>query len=144
MTAVQEREQLSEGLKRCVELPPDLVSEMTIAGVAEVTGVTAHTLRYYERIGLIDVARDSSGHRIYDEDAIARVMFVTRLRSSGMPIRTITRYVELVKAGPHTEPERLALMQAHRETIIQRLAEMRTALAITEYKINTYGGACRP
>ena len=68
--------------------------------------------------------------------------FGSRLRCSDMPIRTISRYVELVKQGPATEPQRLALMQEHRATILRRLAEMQAALAVIEYKITTYGGAC--
>lgn len=135
---------LSQALVRCLDLPPDLAAELSIAEVSELTGVSAHALRYYERIGLVEVSRNAAGHRVYDRDALARVVFVNRLRSSDMPIRTISRYVELVKQGPATEPQRLALMQEHRTTILRRLAEMQAALAVIEYKITTYGGACGP
>ncbi len=135
---------LSEELVCTLDLPAGLPAELTIAQVADVAGVSAHTLRYYERIGLVEVGRDTAGHRRYDRDALARVVFVTRLRMSNMPIRTIRRYVELVKLGDATAPERLALMQAHRATIMRRLQDLQAALAVIDYKITTYGGACAP
>jgi DNA-binding transcriptional MerR regulator len=85
--------------------------------VAEITGVSAHTLRYYERILLVAVDRDAGGRRIYDSEALARVVFVTRLRTSDMPIRDIARYLALVNQGEASVPTRLALMQAHRTAI---------------------------
>jgi DNA-binding transcriptional MerR regulator len=133
------------------ELPPlttelirdlDLPEHMAIADVAALTGVSAHTLRYYERIGLVDVPRDASGRRTYDRDAVGRVVFITRLRDSDMPIAAILRYVELVQQGPDTEPERLALLEAHREDILNRMRDLQAALAVVDYKITTYGGAC--
>jgi len=135
---------LSQALVCLLDLPANLPAELTIAQVAAVTGVSAHTLRYYERIGLVEVGRDPAGHRRYDRDALARVVFVARLRMSDMPIQVIRRYVALVKQGPTTEPERLALMQAHRAAIIQRTRELQAALAVIDYKITTYGGTCAP
>jgi DNA-binding transcriptional MerR regulator len=133
---------LTDELVRCLQLPHDGREHLGIADVAALTGVTAHTLRYYERIGLVDVARDAAGRRVYDRDALGRVVFITRLRSSDMPIAAIVRYVELLKQGPGTEPERLALLEAHRADILNRLRDLQTALAVVDYKITTYGGAC--
>lgn len=133
---------LSDELVRSLDLPADLGEHLGIAEVAELTGTTAHTLRYYERIGLVRVGRDALGHRVYDRDALGRVVFVTRLRSSDMPIQAIVRYVELVEQGPHTEPERLALLEEHREVVRRRLVDLQFALAVVDYKIATYGGAC--
>ena len=135
---------LDPELLRLLDLPEDLPDELTIAEVASVTGLTAHTLRYYERVGLIEVARDDAGYRVYDREALARVVFVTRLRLSDMPISTISHYVELVNQGEQTAPERLAVMQAHRATIQRHLRELQAALALTDYKITTYGGDCAP
>lgn len=129
---------LTAELVRDLEVP----DRMAIAEVAALTGVSAHTLRYYERIGLVDVPRDAAGRRVYDRDAVGRVVFITRLRDSDMPIAAIARYVELVKQGPETEPERLALLEAHREDILHRLRDLQGALAVVDYKITTYGGAC--
>jgi DNA-binding transcriptional MerR regulator len=129
---------LTVELVRDLEIP----EHMAIAEVAELTGLSAHTLRYYERIGLVEVPRDAAGRRLYDREAVGRVVFITRLRDSDMPIAAIARYVELVKQGPSTEPERLALLEAHRDDILHRLHDLQAALAVVDYKITTYGGAC--
>ncbi len=121
-----------------LELPSDLPERLSIAEAAEATGLTAHTLRYYERIGLVTVDRDESGYRSYDRHALTRIVFVTRLRASDMPISAIGHYLDLVEQGPATEPERLAIMQAHRATILRRLHDLQSALAVTDYKIATY------
>src|SRR5689334_14742656 len=121
-----------------LELPSDLPERLLIAEAAEATGLTAHTLRYYERIGLVAVDRDESGYRSYDQRALSRIVFVTRLRASDMPIGTISHYLDLVDQGPGTEPERLAIMQAHRAAILRRLHDLQSALAVTDYKIAAY------
>jgi DNA-binding transcriptional MerR regulator len=121
-------------------LPPD-EQTWAIAEVAERVGVTAHTLRYYERIGLLSVGRDGAGRRRYTGDDIRRVYFITRLRAADLPISQIQRYFELVKAGPHTEPERLALLEGHRERVKAQLVDLESALATIELKIATYGGS---
>ncbi|WP_199521754.1 MerR family transcriptional regulator [Jiangella anatolica] len=116
----------------------------TIAEVAGRTGVTAHTLRYYERIGLLDVGRDSAGRRHYSPGDVDRVVFITRLRQLDMPIRDVQRYFRLVDAGPHTEPERLALLSAHRDAVHARMEALRVALDVVDYKIAKYGGSAAP
>ncbi|HEX6418874.1 MAG TPA: MerR family transcriptional regulator [Acidimicrobiales bacterium] len=115
-----------------------------IAEAAARTGVTAHTLRYYERIGLLDVPRDTAGHRAYTQAEIARVVFITRLRLTAMPIRDIQAYFRLVAAGPGNEDQRLALLERHRDQVKARLADLESALAVIEFKIGTYGGSCAP
>jgi DNA-binding transcriptional MerR regulator len=118
---------------------------LNIAETAERTGVTAHTLRYYERIGLLEpVGRDTAGYRAYTEVDVGRVVFLTRMRAAGMPIRELQRYVALADAGPRTEPERLAIMEAHRDAVRARIAELGAALETIEFKIAAYGGSCRP
>lgn len=127
-----------------LELPEDLPEQLSIAEAAELTGLTAHTLRYYERIGLLDVRRDTAGYRSYDKRAMSRIVFISRLRASGMSIGTISHYLELVREGDHTAPQRLALMQEHRNRIHQQLRELQLALAVTDYKITVYGGTAAP
>ena len=109
-----------------------------IATTADRLGVSAHTLRYYERIGLVRVERDPSGRRRYDAASVRRLVFLTRMRTSGMPIRDLRHYIELVEAGRDTVPERLALLTEHREGLRSRIDELRLALAATEYKIAAY------
>ncbi|WP_053206429.1 MerR family transcriptional regulator [Jiangella muralis] len=116
----------------------------TISEVAERTGVTAHTLRYYERAGLLDVPRDSAGRRHYTPDDVDRVVFITRLRQLDMPIRDIQRYFELAALGPATEPERLALLVEHREAVRVRMEALRIALDVVDFKIAKYGGSAAP
>src|SRR5947209_276365 len=86
---------LSTELMGLLALPDDLPDRLSIGQVAELTEVRAHTLRYWERIGLLRVRRDAAGYRIYDRDALAQVTFVSRLRLSDMSIQTIQRYCEL-------------------------------------------------
>lgn len=117
---------------------------LSIAEVAERTGVTAHTLRYYERIGLLSVPRDEAGRRVYTQAELARVVFISRLRLTAMPIRDIQAYFRLVAAGPGNEDQRLALLERHRDQVKARLAELESALAVVEFKIATYGGNCLP
>ena len=116
----------------------------TIAEVAAKTGVSAHTLRYYERIGLLDVARQANGHRGFTERDIHGVVFIGRLRATAMPIREIQRYFALVATGPSTEGDRLALLQSHRRSVVARLTEVEEALDAIENKIARYGGSRTP
>ena len=117
---------------------------LSIAEVADKTGVTAHTLRYYERIGLLAVPRDEVGRRVYTEAELSRVVFITRLRQTEMPIRDIEAYFALVAEGPGNEDRRLALLEAHRDRVKARIVELESALGVVEYKIATYGGNCLP
>ena len=109
-----------------------------IVTTADRLGVSVHTLRYYERIGLVRVERAPSGRRRYDAASVRRLVFLTRMRTSGMPIRDLRRYIELVEAGRNTVPERLALLTEHRDGLQARIDELRLALAATEYKIAAY------
>jgi DNA-binding transcriptional MerR regulator len=115
------------------------MAELTISDAARTSGVSAHTLRYYERAGLLrPVSRAGSGHRRYGEDDLAWIDFHTKLRSTGMPIRQMRRYAELVWAGPDTEPERLALLEAHRDQVRAQLAETERCLKRIAHKIDLY------
>ncbi|MFI7664872.1 MerR family transcriptional regulator [Nocardia sp. NPDC049526] len=122
----------------------DIEAPMSIAEVADLLDVSPHTLRYYERAGLIEVGRDSNGYRIYDAEAVRRLVFLTRMRLSGMPMRDLQHYSELVDLGEDTVPERLDILIEHRDTIRRRLRELTLSLAATEYKIATYGGRTGP
>ncbi len=114
-------------------------ASLTIADAARATGVSAHTLRYYERAGLINgVGRANSGHRRYDEADLAWIEVLQRLRATGMPIRRIRRYAELVRAGEGNEDERLELLQEHREAVRATLDEVQRHLAFIDKKIAIY------
>ncbi|MDX6616438.1 MAG: hypothetical protein QOD60_1529 [Solirubrobacterales bacterium] len=112
---------------------------LTISATAEAAGISAHTLRYYERAGLIDpVERATSGHRRYAEDDLARIRFIGYLRRTGMPISRIREYFDLVRAGESTEPERLELLLRHREDVLTQLEETQDHLAAINRKIEIY------
>ncbi|KRA31334.1 MULTISPECIES: MerR family transcriptional regulator [unclassified Nocardioides] len=113
---------------------------LTIAEAAETLGLTSDTLRYYEKDGLLlrPVSRTSSGHRRYDEDDVRWIVLVTRLRATGMPIRDVRRYADLVRAGDGNELQRLELLQAHREQVLQQLAEVTSHLGAIDHKIGIY------
>ena len=115
---------------------------LTISDAARVTGVSAHTLRYYERAGLMldRVGRASSSHRRYSDDDIRWVVLLTKLRSTGMPIRRVRQYAELVRAGDGNEAERLALLEAHRAAVLEQLEAMRANLEAIDFKIDLYRG----
>lgn len=116
--------------------------DLTISAVAEATGLSVHTLRYYERAGLMltPVQRASSTHRRYSPSDVAWVVFLARLRGTGMPIRAIEDYVELVRRGDSSVLSRLQLLIEHRERVRHDLAEIEASLAAIDYKIDLYSG----
>ena len=116
-----------------------LTATLSISDAASATGVSAHTLRYYERAGLLDpVDRAGSGHRRYAEEDLQRIQFLTKLRRTGMPIRTVRQYAELIRRGDDTPEERLALLEQHRDAVRAQLAETERTLEIIDYKIDFY------
>ena len=115
---------------------------LSIAEAARRTGVSVHTLRYYERAGLVVTAvdRTAGGRRRYHQLDLDWIVICTRLRATGMPIKVIRRYAQLVSAGPGNEQERLALLEAHRAEVTARLARTRESLKLIDHKIDVYRG----
>ena len=112
---------------------------LTISDAARKSGISAHTLRYWERAGLIQpVTRNGSGHRRYAEEDLERIRFLTKLRATGMPIRQVRRYAELLNGGDDTNEERLALLEAHRKDVLARLEETAGHLELIDWKIDLY------
>lgn len=113
---------------------------LTIAEAAERSGVSTHTLRYYERIGALrePPERAPSGHRRYTERDLSWIELLTRLRSTGMPIATMLRYAELAREGNATATDRKALLLAHRAEVAARVEQLRHDLEMIDYKINSY------
>ncbi|GAA4964727.1 MerR family transcriptional regulator [Kineococcus glutinatus] len=110
-----------------------------VAEAAQLCGLSAHTLRYYERDGLMlaPVARTASGRRAYTEEDLRWIAMVTRLRATGMPIREVRAYAELCRGGGG-ERERLAILLAHRARVLAQLAEVQGHLAAIDGKIARY------
>lgn len=115
---------------------------LSIAEAAHRTGVSVHTLRYYERAGLIitPVDRTVTGRRRYQQLDLDWITVCTRLRATGMPIKAIRRYAQLVASGHGNEQERLALLEAHRAEVIAELTNLQDNLTLIDHKIDVYRG----
>ncbi|MDO6731030.1 MerR family transcriptional regulator [Marinovum sp. 2_MG-2023] len=112
---------------------------MKIGTLAKRSGLSAHTIRYYERIGLLPPAdRDGAGRRDYDVSILVWIEFLRRLKTTGMPIRDMLRYAALRDRGGETGPERRALLEAHRAQVRAHLAELEACLVALDTKIGGY------
>lgn len=115
------------------------MERLSIQQVAEATGLSVHTLRYYERIGLIhSIDRARNTHRRYTEDDIWWIDFLTKLRATGMSIQQMQDYAELQREGDITLPERLEMLKAHGREVEAHMAELRENLRIIRSKIDYY------
>lgn len=114
---------------------------LNIQQMAQATGLSAHTLRYYERAGLMieHIGRDEgNGYRTYSSQDVAWIEFLKRLRATGMPIRDIQRYTELVRQGEQTQPERLQLLKEHQSRVEEHLKEVEHHLEVIRFKVASY------
>ncbi len=112
---------------------------MKIGDLARRSGLSAHTLRYYERIGLLPYAdRDRSGQRDYGAEILTWIEFLGRLKTTGMPIRDMLRYAELVGGGKDTLGQRRRMLEEHRERIRAHMADLKACLRVLDGKIAFY------
>lgn len=112
----------------------------SIGEVGARTGLSPHTLRFYEEEGLfpVPVRRDGAGRRVFGDAEVEWLQVCRKLRSSGMPLPEMRRYAELVAAGPGNEPERLAVLQEHEDRVRRQVADLTDALAVIEHKVSLY------
>lgn len=116
------------------------MTELRIGELARRSGRTVHTLRWYEAQGLVPgVRRDAGGRRVYDEQHLAWLELVDRLRCTGMSVAGIRRYTELVEQGKTTLPARRELLEAHRCAVEETIREWTAALDLIDRKIEFYG-----
>lgn len=116
-----------------------MAAGLTIAEVAALKGCTAHTLRYYERAGLLPpVTRAGNGHRRYSQDDVEWVDFLLCLRQTGMSIAGMKKYVDLALAGDRTAPRRLAMLEAHARQVAERVESLQENLRMLDHKILGY------
>jgi DNA-binding transcriptional MerR regulator len=121
---------------------PDGRDRYTISEVVDLTGLTAHTLRWYERIGLMPhIDRSHTGQRRYRNRDLDWLDLVGKLRLTGMPVADMVRYAELVRAGDHTYTERFDLLKSTRDDVLSRIAELQDTLSVLDRKINFYADA---
>jgi len=116
-----------------------MAEELTISKMAQRCGLTAHTLRYYERIGLIQaVARGADGHRRYSAQDVDWIAFIKRMKASGMPIKSMLEFAAWRRLGTSSIPQRRALLERHTEGVRAHIQELEAALAVLVDKIAFY------
>ncbi|MBV9109931.1 MAG: MerR family transcriptional regulator [Gemmatimonadetes bacterium] len=112
---------------------------LTVHQAAETTGLSAHTLRYYEKIGLVSpVGRAENGHRRYSSQDIAWIGFLNCLRATGMPIARMQEYAALLREGDSTLEQRRALLSAHQAAVRAEIEELQRHLGSVDEKIRRY------
>ncbi|WP_433351321.1 MerR family transcriptional regulator [Microtetraspora malaysiensis] len=114
--------------------------DLSIGQVAERTGLSVHTLRFYEREGVLanPVRRGPGGRRFYSEDDVEWLRVCIILRASGMPLPTIRRYTELVRQGSGTEEQRLTLLRRHQEHVVAQIEKLTQCLDLITFKVGVY------
>ncbi|MEC0259338.1 MerR family transcriptional regulator [Paenibacillus lautus] len=111
----------------------------TIKEVSEETGITAYTLRFYEKEGLLHfVKRDQSGNRVYDEESMEWLHFILALRSTGMPLTEIKQYVDWYQEGESTLTFRKQMMLNHKAKVEEELRQKYKYLEQINYKLALY------
>ncbi|MBO7662750.1 MAG: MerR family transcriptional regulator [Clostridia bacterium] len=111
----------------------------SIQEVSRKTGLTAHTLRYYEKEGLLNgVVRSPGGFRQYTDEDLERLGLICCLKNTGMSIQEIARFVQLTREGEHTLEERVKLLREHRDRVLARMTEMQQHLDKVTWKLNFF------
>jgi DNA-binding transcriptional MerR regulator len=111
----------------------------SIAQAARHSGLSIDTLRYYERIKLIDPpARDPGGRRAYSDADLAWLEFLTKLRTTGMPIRLMREYASLRHHGVASAGRRKAILVEQRRAVAAHIAELQACMDVLDYKISNY------
>jgi len=113
--------------------------KLTIQEVSEATGLSAHTLRYYERIGLIHpIEREENTRRLYTDDDLGWIDFLLKLRATGMSIKDMQKYAELQRQGDLTLPDRVEMLKSLQSKVEARMNELDEHLKLICYKIEIY------
>lgn len=111
----------------------------SIQEVARKFGLSAHTLRYYDKEGLLPfVGRDKSGNRVFTDTDLQWLTMICCLKNTGMPIKEIKQYADWCAQGPDTIDERKAMLLAHRKNVVKQMEELQKHLALIDSKIAVY------
>jgi DNA-binding transcriptional MerR regulator len=109
---------------------------LSIGKVAEKTGLSVHTLRYYDALGLLpQLKRAENGHRVFDEDFLGWINMLKCLRATQMPLAEMQAYAQLYLQGPEAAEAQRALLEAHRQEVAQHMAEVEAAIRLLDHKI---------
>lgn len=113
---------------------------LTIGEVSARTGLSTHTLRFYEQEGLFvePVQRNAAGRRMFTEQEVGWLKVCTKLRSSGMSLPDIRRYAELVREGAGNEAERYEILRQHEAKVTRQMADLQEALDVIQWKVGLY------
>lgn len=115
------------------------VSVYTPGQVVEETGFSLDTLRYYERIGLLEpIGRNAAGQRRFTQEDVGWLGMVRCLRDTGMPIAEMLRFAEMTRAGDHTVRDRIALLEAHDRRVEEQVENLREKQVAIRNKISYY------
>ena len=107
----------------------------TVSEAAKLLKVAPSTLRYYDREGLLPfVARSPGGTRVFTETDLRWLKIIACLKSAGMPLKDIRRYIEMAMAGDDTIDARLKMFHDQRRRILEQMEELRRTLDVVEYK----------
>lgn len=118
---------------------------MTIEEISQEIGLSADTLRYYEKIGLLpNVPRDNSGKRNYDENFINWIKFIQTLKNSGMSLNDIIEYINLAKCGNNTYQERKNLLIKSKQILLEKMSNLQSMIEKANYQINNYDNILVP
>lgn len=112
---------------------------LSIQAISNLTGITAHTLRYYEKNGLIHaIVRGANGRRQYSTTDLAWIRFLVRLRTTGMSIRQMQQIADLRRQGSATIKERRILLEAHKNKLAERIERLQEHYEVINEKIEIY------
>ena len=112
---------------------------MNIGEVVRLIGLSEHTLRYYEKVGLLPpIRRDSGGNRLFMPGDLRWLEFLVKLRQTRMPLRQMLRYAELVRQGDATLAERRAMLEAHERQVRATIVQMNECLGVLQTKLDLY------
>ncbi|TDD03267.1 MerR family transcriptional regulator [Nonomuraea deserti] len=113
---------------------------LSIGEVSALTGLTTHTLRFYEQEGLFveAVRRNAAGRRVFTQQEVGWLRVCAKLRSSGMPLPDIRRYAELVRKGAGTEADRFEILRRHEARVQRQVADLQEALDVIQAKVALY------
>ena len=118
---------------------------MTSGEISQEIGLSADTLRYYEKIGLLpNVPRDNSGKRNYDENFINWIKFIQTLKNSGMSLNDIIEYINLAKYGNNTYQERKNLLIKSKQILLEKMSNLQSMIEKANYQINNYDNILAP
>lgn len=116
--------------------------EYQIKEFSSMTGLSSHTLRYYEKEGLLpSVQRNHHGVRSFSDQDLERIKLINCLKVTGMPIKEIRQFITLCQQGESTFVDRLALLQERKKVVLQQLADLERSLEHIDFKIEYYESA---